>query len=149
MVERITSGKAIFIGIDPDTDKSGVAIWRPRDKHYQLTLCKFFDLYSLLDSRRCDIRLVVIEAGWFNKSTWHGASGKGASVAARIGKSVGRNHEVGRKIAEMCDFLKLPYELVRPTRTKTTKEYFEKITGIKERTNQDVRDAMMLVFGRV
>jgi len=98
-------------------------------------------------ARRSDIRLVVIEAGWLNKSNWHIAK-LNKFAASKSGKDIGANHEVGRKIVEMCEYLKLPFELVRPTQTKVTKEYFGKITGIKDRTNQDQRDAMMLVFGR-
>ncbi len=148
MAEPIPNNRAIFVGIDPDCDKSGVAIWRPHDKFYRLATHKFFEIYSILEAMRYDIRLVVIEAGWLNKSVWHGASGKGASVAARIGRNVGGNHEAGRKIAEMCEHLKLYYELVRPTRTKLNKDEFRRVTGIKERTNQETRDAMMLIFGR-
>jgi len=148
MTEPIPSDKAILVGIDPDVDKSGVAVWRPHDKCYALKTLKFFALFEYLVKQKQNIRLVVIEAGWQNKSVWHGASGKGASVAARIGKSVGCNHETGRKIVEMCEYLKLHYDLVRPIKQKYAKKEFVKITGIEERTNQEQRDAMMLVFGR-
>ena len=145
-----TNNQAILIGIDPDCDKSGVAIWRPSDKCYKLFNFIFFELLDFLSVRKHNIRLVVIEAGWLNKSTWHGASGKGCSVSARIGKNVGSNHEAGRKIVEMCEYLRLSYELVKPTAksSKLGREEFARITGIKGITNADKRDAMMLVFGR-
>lgn len=109
---------------------------------------EFFELFEFLQKHKTEIRLVVIEAGWLNKSVWHGAGGKKASVAARIGNSVGCNHETARKTEEMCKHLKIHYELVRPTLSKLSGEEFKKLTGIQERTNQEQRDALMLVFGR-
>ena len=148
MTEPIPNDQAILVGIDPDSDKSGVALYRKSDKSYKLNNLSFFELFDYLKEHKHIIRFVVIEAGWLNKSTWHGAGQKAASISARIGKNVGSNHEVAKKIEEMCIYLKLYYELVRPCRSKLSAEEFGKITGIKERTNQEERDAFMLVFGR-
>ena len=148
MTEPIPNDQAILVGIDPDSDKSGVALYRKSDKSYKLNNLSFFELFDYLKEHKHLIRLVVIEAGWKNKPVWHGAGQKAASIAARIGKNVGSNHEVARKIEEMCIYLQLYYELVRPCRSKLSAEEFEKITGIKDRTNQEERDAFMLVFGR-
>lgn len=45
--------------------------------------------------------------------------------------------------------LGVPYELVAPknNKTKVTAEYFKKLTGYQERTNEHSRDAAMLVIG--
>jgi hypothetical protein len=50
------------------------------------------------------------------------------------------------------DFLKdlgIAFELVAPknNKTKVTADYFRKLTGYTERTNEHERDAAMLVFG--
>lgn len=50
------------------------------------------------------------------------------------------------------DFLtdyKIPFELVHPknNKTKVTQEYFKKVTGWQDKTNEHSRDAGMLVFG--
>ena len=46
--------------------------------------------------------------------------------------------------------LGIPYELVPPknNKTKVKADYFSKITGYQERTNEHERDAAMLVVGR-
>lgn len=147
MTEPIPDNVAFYVGIDPDSKKSGVAALA-FDKHYSLHNFTFFELFDYLKDKKSSIRLVVIEAGWLNKSVWHGAHGKGAAISARIGKNVGANHEAARKIEEMCEYLKLHYELVKPHSGKLTAGQFKKVTGIQERTNQEQRDAFMLVFGR-
>jgi len=47
----------------------------------------------------------------------------------------------------MCVYLGIDYKLVKPTKTKTTQDVFKKLTNIVGRTNQEQRDAAMLVFG--
>lgn len=148
MTEPISDSKAFLVGIDPDSKKSGVAIWRQHDRRYALNNLAFFELFDYLKEKKQSIRLVVIEAGWLNKSTWHGAHGKGAAISARIGKNVGANHEAARKIVELCEYIKIHYELVRPHSGKLSASQFAKVTGIQDRTNQETRDAFMLVFGR-
>jgi hypothetical protein len=43
----------------------------------------------------------------------------------------------------------IPYELVAPknNKTKVAADYFKKLTGYQERTNEHCRDSCMLVFG--
>jgi hypothetical protein len=43
----------------------------------------------------------------------------------------------------------IPHELVAPknNKTKVTADYFKKLTGYQERTNEHMRDAAMLVVG--
>jgi hypothetical protein len=138
----------IYIGIDPDVEKSGIAMWFPDDKKLQLNLYKFFELFDFfrtLNALKVEFK-VIIEAGWLNeKSNYHGA--KNRQYGENIAKKVGRNHETGKKIAEMCEYLGIEYQLYKPTLKKTTPDYFEKLTGIKMK-NQEKIDAGMLVFGR-
>lgn len=137
----------IYIGIDPDTVKNGVAIWYPKKQQLELNNLKFFDLFELIKSMKIRNEIIVIiDAGWLNKSNFH-VTGTNKNVNGKIGERVGANHETGKKIAEMCDYLGVAYELNRPTRSKVNKEVFEKITGYKGRTNQETRDAGLLVFG--
>lgn len=141
--------KKMFIGIDPDVEKSGVAIWIPSENSLSLNNYSFFEVFTCLQqvTLDCDVR-VVIEAGWKNLANWHASSRNSAAAAAQIGQRTGANHEVARKLAEMCQYLKIPYEEVKPTRSKVDAEFFQKITGMSKRTNQEQRDAAMLVFGR-
>jgi hypothetical protein len=144
----------ILIGIDPDVDKSGIAVYNTITKQAVVFSMSFFDLYEFLKTEKSD--LIKIEAGWLNKkSNWHNSYyskkagcivNNNSSVNQKIAQRVGANHEVGRKIASMCDHLEKKYELVIPRKSKTNSAFFKKLTGIKKST-QDERDACMLVFG--
>jgi hypothetical protein len=136
-----------YIGIDPDIDKNGVAIWDSEKKQFDsIAVLDFWDLISVF----IDLKFwayethVIIEAGWLiKKSNWHGGRGV---MAQRIAKNVGMNHQVGILLAEYCERYDIPYELVKP-KGKIKADTFKKLTGWPERTNQEKRDAAMLVFG--
>src|SRR5690606_38758112 len=113
----------IYIGIDPDVDKSGYAVLDSKTKELDLYNYSFWEIIEDLKSYLIPIT-VIIEAGWLHKkSNWHGQ--KNVYTAAKIGKNVGANHQVG----------------------KLSHKEFKAITGYKKRTNQDQRDAGMLVYG--
>ncbi|SED11053.1 hypothetical protein SAMN04489761_4306 [Tenacibaculum sp. MAR_2009_124] len=140
----------ILIGIDPDVEKSGVA-FKIKD-HIELSNLSFFDLFEFLSEKRDRVKktseeiLIVVEAGWLNKSNWHKKKNGSAAVNAEIGKRTGANLETGKKIVEMVRFLKLPYKIIKPKTSKINSEFFKRITGIK-RSNQEQRDAYMLIHG--
>ena len=142
----------IYIGIDPDVYKSGVAYYVSETKVLELSNLSFFNLYDYLkfvkENQGGNNLTVVIEAGWLNKSNWHKVADGGSSINAKIGQRTGANHEVGKKIVEMCYYLDVKYMLVRPTKSKIRHEYFKKLTGIIGSTNQEQRDAAMLVWAR-
>lgn len=134
----------ILIGIDPDCDKSGVAM--KRGKKIEVELLAFFDLFDVLKAVKGTNVFIRIEAGWLNeKSNFHAHKGQTKAAGERIAKNVGSNHEVGRKIAEMCDYLGLAYELVRPYKRKLTPEMFFIATGIKTRNSEKI-DAAALIL---
>ena len=140
----------ILIGIDCDVSKNGVA-YKNGDK-LELHALSFFELFdflsTVLDKKgKQEQLLVVVEAGWQNKSNWHTKKNGSASLNSKIGNNTGRNHETGRKIVEMLEYLEITYKLVRPTASKINGELFKKITKIEGRTSQDKRDAMMLIWG--
>ena len=138
----------ILIGIDPDVSKSGVAFLK--DNNLELQNLTFFELFDFLKFyKETEIKpTVYVECGFLNKSNWHVKEGFNSKTTAQIGNRTGANHEVARKIVEMCIYLGLPYFQIKPTKTKITNDYFKKITGLNIRTNQEQRDAFMLIFGR-
>lgn len=139
----------LYVGIDPDTKKSGYAEYCTKQgKLVTVNSYSFFEIFDILECSREIIKLVRIEAGWINaKANFHGKYGQSKQAGERIAKNVGSNHETGRKLAEMCEYLNIPYELVKPLGTKAIDApLFKKITGWTETTNQDNRDAAMLVF---
>lgn len=147
--------KEIFVGIDPDVDKSGFAIWNRVSKTLFTTRYGFFDMYEILKAwERKEATVIVIEAGWLNKKanfrsmiTIGGKSVAASSkIKERMASKTGRNEEVGKKIIEMCEYIGIDYKLVKPTRSKTTRVGYQKITG-QATKNQEEIDAAMLVIG--
>ena len=139
----------ILIGIDPDINKSGVALINGDNKElYNLNFFELFDFfYKVLSQKgKSEEILIVIEAGWLNGGNWHTKNKGSAALNAKIGNNTGRNHETGRKIVEMCEYLEIPFKLLRPTTSKLKAKIFKSITKIEGRTNQETRDAMMLIF---
>jgi len=140
--------KKILIGIDPDTEKSGVAFLQGDQLKLQnLTFFELFDMLKFYKEKEVK-PTVYVECGFLNKSNWHKKNAYSAAMNSKIGERTGANFETAKKIVEMCIYLKLPYEQVRPSKSKTSNEYFKSITGIQTRTNQETRDAFMLIWGR-
>ena len=149
----------VTICIDPDILRSGVAIYHDK-KLLTLESLGFYDLMQRLEIEKengCGSCSVLLEAGWLNKSNFHleyrDKKGKivklNAKQAAEVGRDVGRNHEVGILIAEMCEGLGIPCRLIKPITPNLWKhdaEMFKKITGHKGVTNPEKRDAAMIGF---
>jgi hypothetical protein len=140
--------KKLLIGIDPDVDKNGVCFYNGTE--YDLENLTFFELFDFLNfyKEREQKPTVYIEKGSLNNSNWHIKQGNSAAFNSKIGENTGRNFETANKIIEMCQYLKLPYVEIKPTRKKIDSETFKKISGINKRTNQEQRDAFMLIYGR-
>ena len=148
-----------IIGIDPDCEKSGLAIFLPVTNK-MLTCClPFCELIDhILGWVENYETTCVVEAGWKNQSNWH-LENCNKRQAAAIGNAVGRNHETGRKIVEILRHYGVDvYE--QPPYVKTWLGKDRKIThdeivelldnnGIEyyfKRTNQEVRDAMLIAL---
>jgi len=144
-----------YIGIDPDLEKSGVAV-RISNKYTFLTTLTFFDLLRFLESMAD--ATVVIEAGWKNKpSNFHGGASR--AIAERISKNVGENHAIAKQIALFCKEKRINYIEAAPRsykalgpsfvnkQNKVTHDGFVKITGHDAKhTNQEERDAALLIW---
>lgn len=146
-----------IIGIDPDAEKSGVAYLKPATRSLELTTLAFPDLLDYLQF--CKARtvefgeslIVIVEAGWMvEKSNYHPIQGHRAE---KIAKDVGRNHETGRKIAEMCRHWGIEILEHHPLRKmwkgkdgKITHDELASFTFITGRTNQESRDAALLAW---
>lgn len=137
----------LLIGIDPDVDKSGVAF--KNGKLFELSNLTFFQLFNFLSfyKEREEKPVVYIECGYLNASNWHKKVNASASVNSKIGERTGANFETAKKIVEMCEYLGLEYVKVKPTRSKVNADFFKQVTGFTQRTNQEQRDAYMLIHG--
>lgn len=147
----------IYIGIDPDAKKNGVAVvestTRLAEKNcltFAATVAYLKRMYETTEQTGYALE-VVIEAGWLNRSNWH--THGNAKMAAAIGRSTGMNHQTGILLAEMCASLGIPYRLQKPLRKcwkgkdgKITHAELKAFTQIEGRTNQEERDALLLAW---
>lgn len=140
--------KKTLIGIDPDTEKSGTALID--GTQLELNNLNFFELFDYLQNAKNKFEKleVYIECGFLNGGNRHLKIGSSHALNSKIGERIGANHETAKKIIEMCEYLKITYHKVKPTRTKSTNDFFKQVTGYKGQSNQEQRDAFFLIFGR-
>lgn len=148
-----------IIGIDPDTDKSGIAQVRVAGREVELFSASFPEMLDYLQRMRQKeltegIKvMVVVEASWRISTNWHTKRAESVRTAARKGKDAGRCHEVGRKIVECARYYglevveQLPLKKIWKGRDgKITDEEIKVFIPIKGRTNQETRDAALLAW---
>jgi hypothetical protein len=148
-----------IIAIDPDVKKSGVAYLNPTSRQLEVATLSFPELidYLIFSKIKSDEHkepfIVIVEAGWLNHSNWHTNKNDNVRTASIKGAAVGRNHEIGRKIVEICEYYKIDVLPVRPLKKiwkgadgKITQEELTQITGLMGKTNQDGRDAALLAW---
>jgi aryl-alcohol dehydrogenase-like predicted oxidoreductase len=134
------------IAIDPDVDKSGVALWK--DNKITVMNMAFPDLLDYLQQHKD--ATVIVEGGWLNKkSNYHGGYG---GVGQKIANGVGRNAEVGHKIVEMCEHYGIEVVIKPPLKKgwaggKISHEEISRfIPDFPKRSNQETRDAALLLW---
>jgi hypothetical protein len=148
------------IGIDPDIDKSGVAIMV--DTAMQLKTLTFFELQDLLiNTKAMNIPFTVyIEAGWLNKYNFSARKAPTESSMLKIGNNTGMNFAVGMLLEKFCIRLNIDCRLVKPLRRiwgkdkkqKISHKEFIRLERIKnmcsnlQKTNQEQRDAALLII---
>lgn len=146
-----------IIAIDPDVSRSGVALLKPATGLLEVSNLTFPQVIDYLQqanrNKGAETLIVLIEASWLIQGNWHLSSWERRQRAASKGYDVGRNHETGRKIVEMCRHLGVEVLEHAPLRKcwrgkdgKITHEELASFTGITGRTNQDARDAALLAW---
>lgn len=148
-------------GIDPDVGRSGVGVVHVKARKAEMMALPFPLLLDYLRGLREWMdgsggkALVVVEAGWLNRSNWHIKGRDGKTVSAAIGASTGRNHETGRKIVEMARYYGLETVEAKPLRKvwrgsggKITHGELSVVVGGLDvkRSNQEERDALLLAW---
>lgn len=140
-----------IIAIDPDVGKSGVAMFA--ENYSKFEALTFIDLYNLIQNHDYYYpTVVVVEAGWLNRSNWHLPTKCSKQQAAEIGKRTGANHQVGKLIVEYCKTYNIEVVEKRPLKKiwksragKISQEEIEQfIPDFPKRSNQEIRDAALL-----
>lgn len=152
--------KRVYIGIDPDVEMSGIGRVDKENKAVWCDRLSFPLLIEYLrvvhdDCKRNGARLYVfIESTRQTTHNWHLRPSDSKAVAAVKGRNVGAMQEVGKLIAEMCEYYGIEATERPPLRKcwqgkegKITHEEIAKITGLKQkRSNQEGRDALLIAW---
>lgn len=144
-----------FIGVDPDTNKSGIAVIQNGDIALldTLSFADVCDLFLYYRNQDWDNTTAVIESSWNTAHNWHGKATDNRRLSAKKGYDVGRCHQVGISLCEMSKYFGLNTIQHQPLK-KCWKGSNGKITHhelqqlfpqLQQRTNQEERDALLLV----
>lgn len=155
----------VLIGIDPDVERSGLAILGLYDMKLTVNSHPFPELLEIVRSVAFEgaelghATVVYVEAGWKNKSNWHLSPKDTRASAAKKGEHVGRNQETGRKIVEMLRHYGIQVMEQSPLRKcwqgkdgKITHEELKRLcqmSGVefnRPRSNQEERDSALLAI---
>lgn len=139
-----------IIAIDPDVDKSGYAIV----ENGTLVDSGTLEFHALLGMLRLNQNhTVVVEAGYLNKPNFHKGA-KSAAAIAQTGMRIGANHQTGKLIVHMAKAYSMKVIEQSPLKkgwkgpdgkiTYDELAYF--VPGLPSRTNQEVRDAVLLAW---
>ena len=128
-----------IVGIDPDADKHGVALY----SNGELSDLKQLQLQDLVNYLWQIADLVSIEDVMANQFVY--ARNRSGSTAnqSKIAMHIGRCQQAQVELMRMLDSRKIPYVLHKPQKGNwaDNRELFEKITGWDKQSNADTRSA--------
>ena len=151
----------VYIGIDPDAEKSGVGVVKRTTREVDVKQLAFASLvaYIRLQQHRAEVQgktiMVIVEGGWLIHGNWHIPFRCSTAKAAAIGRSVGMNHQTGLLLVEILKAEGIPVQVQRPLRKmwqgadgKITSAELAEITGKEKlpRCNQEGRDALLIAW---
>lgn len=135
----------VVIGVDPDSDKHGVAIY---------VNGKLFDLDSINRVHLIELALKYRERGYdvlfsiedvmANQSTWRARGAVSKPVAAKMGHGIGRLYQAMHELLldlETNDFDYRLHKVSSSWKDASGRKMFEKMTGWNRRSNEDTRSA--------
>jgi len=149
------------IGIDPDVEKSGVAVLDCEEREFtRVQALTFPELVDFLTAINADLIVgefsdivIVIEDSDLS-TNWHVNPRDNKATAAAKGRSVGMCHATARHIKEIAEHYGLEVVPMKPLRKcwkgrdgKITHEevaYF--MRGLPKQTNPETRDSMLLAW---
>lgn len=136
-----------LIGIDPGVS-TGFAIAKD-GKIINVKTVDFWDCIKLLRDMQNMGIVVYVENPNANKPVFFKRGANNAAMMQRVAQNVGSNKRDAQLIIQFCERYKIDVRPQKPLGTKSIDaNYFELLTGYKERTSQHGRDAAMLIAGK-
>jgi hypothetical protein len=136
------------VGIDPDLKKSGVAVVS-EGKLITLDCLKLLDLIEFISEHKHRAHFVIENVN-HDKTTYKRVCAN-VKAMGRISQNVGMVKAVGTLLEEILTDLGAEFTSMKPLRgavkkAKNDRNYFNKITGWTDISNQDKRDAALLAM---
>ncbi len=133
---------SIVIGVDPDSDKHGLAVY----KDGELSSLLMLSLPEIVD----DINDSILQnAKWAiedvntNKFVYGRNAHSSKAAQSKIAMGVGKCQQAQVELVRMLDHYGIDYTLIKPQKGNWAKNkaQFEKVTGWTGRSNEDTRSA--------
>jgi hypothetical protein len=137
------------IGIDPDSNKSGIAVYKNGKLIHckSMTLMNFMDL--LIGIKKDGHIHAHIENVCGNNARFAKSGVKNAKAATAVNRSIGMVQQAQQELERMLDHLGIGYTLHAidsKWKSQRGKREFELVTGWKGQSNEDSRSAAYFGF---
>ncbi len=149
----------VYIGIDPDSKKSGIALLINKEiRTYKVNFSDFiFTWLKKIHSMEKKYRSVTvfIEGSWLLKGLYkRHIYSNNLNVLKKISYDIGVNHTIGKKMVEILEHEKINVKIVEPLRLEKKINTYEILEVCKRNaitlhfpiTNQEERDSAHLVI---
>ncbi len=139
----------VVIGIDPDSDRHGVAIYNRSVlvDLKKLGLIELLELISDIKNESSTLK-ISIEDVVTNKFVYSRNNANNKAVTSKIAMSVGRCQQSMIELTRWLDHIDQPYCLHIPQKSNWAKDKvkFKKVTKWKKQSNEDTRSAAYFGF---
>lgn len=144
------------VAIDPDLNRSGVAVWHNPSRTWLLTeSVSIENILEVLSPLSKTETTVYVECGWMvKKSNFRNTANRGHSE--NIAMKVGQNHATGKLIIKLLEAAGYTVIKFKPLKkgifkdekgwTQHGRDYVKKQSGLTCRMNDDTRDAIFTVL---
>jgi len=144
----VSAGLEMVIGIDPDLEKSGIAIVTD-GKLTALGTMGFFELTEYILEHK-HVAHFVVEDVEHDKTTYH-RPGANQAAMRKIAQNVGQVKAIGRLLGVYLNGCDAQFTLIKPLKghakkAKNDANFFNQLTGWQGKSNQDKRDAALLAL---
>ncbi|MFC4699367.1 hypothetical protein ACFO4O_04240 [Glaciecola siphonariae] len=136
----------VIIGVDPDAQKHGVAVYRNKQLR-ELSTLTLVDIMKKIVAPAVEDESIelffAIEDVCANTFIYSRNMKKNLSLQSRVARNVGACQQSQVELMRFLDDLKISYALYKPTSGNwaKNKKRFELLTGWNQRSNEDTRSA--------